>query len=196
MKKFQFRLMVFLSLLAMLASVAAAPMAGTALSLIEVRNDGGGGVIFVFRVTGDFSKSELKGWVQVQGGDGYGLHCNQVDDTTVQCTTTKKAGGYNVVVTFGGSTFWTFVPAARGGSGPTQYCYGVYDLYSDPETESAYWGQFDTYCQDAPANFGDTLPSYYNPDYDDYYDYDFMPGSPSCFDPVNEDAYYYPYCPS
>lgn len=152
MKKLQLKVMIFLSVLAMLSSIAAAPMAGSALTLIEVRNDWGGGVLFVFRVDGHFSKSELNGLVQVQGeGATYGLHCNQVDDNTVQCSTSKKTAGRNVVITFGGSTFFAFVPEAV-----IKYCYNVYDvgglrgIQFDPMLVTVH-------CQGVPANDGDVI---------------------------------------
>lgn len=187
MKKLQFKSMVFVSLLAMLASIAAAPMSGAVITLIEVRNDGGGNVIFVFRVSGGVSNSDLhNGWVQAQGGDGYGLHCNQVDEETIQCTTSRKAGGQNVIVTFGGSTFWAFVPEARGGTrGPTQYCYGLFEI-EEMEEESYYWVEIGTHCQDEPAQYDDTWEYYI-----------FLPDSEETECPadnsVNEDAYYH-YC--
>lgn len=119
MKKIQFSLIILLALLVMTTGTA---FAGSALSLIEVRNDKSGAT-FIFRVTGEFSRSELNsGFVQVSGGDNYPLSCAQQDATTVVCHTTKKAGG-NVVVSFGGSSFWTDVPVA-----PQQICYAVYDL--------------------------------------------------------------------
>lgn len=45
---------LLLSLFATLVSIAAAPLAGTAIALVEVRNDAGGGIMFVFRVEGQF----------------------------------------------------------------------------------------------------------------------------------------------
>lgn len=191
MKKILFTGLVLLSLLAM--STGAALAAGASVSLVEVRNDSGGGVIFVFKVSGEFSKSELNnGYVQVQGGDNYGLYCNQVDESTVQCSTSKKTGDQNVAVNFGGSTFWIFVPPARSSGVQSQYCYGVYDVYYYSDEEPGlYWKMFDTYCQNEPASYGDSLENYYNPDFDEYYSYVFLPESPSCADKV-EDAYYLP----
>lgn len=111
MKKYQFKVRLFLSVLAILTSMAAAPMKGRVISLDQVRNDMHGGVTFIFSVSGHFSKPELKGIVQVQGEDAnYKLYCSQVEKTKVRCTTSKKVGGKNVVVTFGGSSFWTRVP--------------------------------------------------------------------------------------
>ena len=48
---------LLLSLFSMLVSIAAAPLAGTAISLIEVRNDPDGGIMFVFQVEGQFSSA-------------------------------------------------------------------------------------------------------------------------------------------
>ncbi len=198
MKKVFFTGLVLLTLLALLTgTVAAAPLADGVLTLIEVRNDRGGAVIFVFHFSGDFSRSQLRGGRVLVDGESFGLSCSQVSDETIQCTTSRRAGGHDVVVNLAGFNFWVFVPAARGGGG-NQYCYGVYDYYFDEQSESPpYWAQFDTHCQDSPASFGDVLPNFYNPDYQDYYDYEFMPGSPvGCFDPVDEDAYYFPNCPT
>lgn len=182
---------VLLSMLAMLTSIAAAPMAGgRSIYLYEVRNDPHGGVIFVFSVNGRFSRSELKGTVEVQGEDAnYSMNCSQVDEGTVQCTTSRKTGGKNVVLFFGGSIFWTFVP--RTAVIPTQYCYNVYDVPNPPQDGTLV--AFTTFCQDAPANYGDII-NIYNPDWELFYDYEFLPGSPFCYDVIVENAYYWNAC--
>lgn len=165
MKKIQF-VWVLLSLAAMLATMAAAPMAASAIALVEVRNDTGGNVIFVFSVEGHFSKSQLKGFIQVQGMDAnFKMSCNQVDDSKVQCTTSKKAGGNNVIVTFGGATFWAYVPAVS-----TTYCYPQWDWDSRTDTSWRYDGQV---CQDVPAVDGDVINnSLWNGE--TYYDYEYF----------------------
>jgi hypothetical protein len=115
MKKMQF-VLVALAVLAMVTSVAAAPVVPGhgSTALIQVRNDPGGSVTFVFRVEGQLPKSQLHGAVHVNGEDAnFPLSCVQKDDTTVQCTTSRNAGGKNVVVTFGGASFWTDVPETR-----------------------------------------------------------------------------------
>jgi hypothetical protein len=182
---------VLLALLALATgTVSAAPRADGMITLLEVRNDATGGVIFVFSVSGEFVKNKMNGTVDIQGDDSrYGLHCSLASEDTIQCTTTRKAGGHNVVVYLNGFVFWAFVPAV---SGPvsTQYCYNVYDTYFDSQNEVGYWAAFTVHCQDAPANFGD-IENIYNPDYSDFSDYEFAPSSPSCYDPVVEDAYYY-----
>lgn len=193
MKKLLFTLVSLLSLLVMTTgAVFAAPLKDGVLSLLEVRNDKAGGVILVFNVSGEFSKSELKNGIVFFGDEKYELNCN-LEGTVLTCTTSRATAGQYVTVNLAGFIFWTFVPEAAGipaSIGPTEYCYGVYDLYYDEGTGD-YWKQFDTYCQEAPANYGDILDDFYNPDYGDYYDYEFLPSSPGCFDPVSEDAYYY-----
>ena len=143
-----------------LTSLAAAPLAGSAISLVEVRTDPAGGVIFIFNVSGEFSRSELKGFVEVQGADAnYDLHCTQKDATTVHCTTSRKTGGQNVVVTFGGATFWTYVPDSRPLPSSCQYEYFVYDWTEFELSTSTAWESFHTFCTDTPAQDGDVISS-------------------------------------
>ncbi|MBL8101357.1 MAG: hypothetical protein JNM02_02390 [Anaerolineales bacterium] len=192
MRKILFAGFVLLSLLALVTgTVSAAPQADGLITLVEVRNDRYGSVIFVFNVSGEFARHKLNGTVDVQGEDAkYGLHCSLVSDDTIQCTTSKKTGGRNVIVYLAGFVFWAFVPEVSGPAGPSQYCYNVYDVWFDEQNEDVYWYPFTTHCQETPANYGD-VENIYNPDYQDYYDYEFLPSSPGCFDPVVEDAYYY-----
>ncbi|MCI0556810.1 MAG: hypothetical protein L0287_38210 [Anaerolineae bacterium] len=197
MKKY---LITILALLAMLViqvgSVAAAPMADGTATLVSVSH-GENGPVFTFNVNGKFSRAELKGSLHVEGGADYSLHCTQVDETTVKCTTSDKVAGVNVSLSWGGSTFWTFVPeappppvpASFPDTTPTEYCYNVYDYDT-----SHVWQSYGTHCQETPAEYGDEIP-WYNPDYDDYYDAIFLPEGPFCSG-IYEEAYYYPWCPS
>jgi hypothetical protein len=180
MKKYIITILVLLSMLIIqVGAVAAAPMASGTVLLVSVGH-GFKGPIFTFTVSGHFSKKQLKGTVHIQGGADYGLHCAQQNDTTVTCTTSDKVSSVNVSVTFGGSTFWTYVPGA-----PTkQFCYNVYDYDLD-----YIWQSYGTHCQNAPAQYGDEIP-WYNPDWDDYYNAEFLPVGPLCSGIV-EDAYYY-----
>lgn len=111
MKRFLFSSLVVAALLALTVSTV---FAGTALSLIQVRNDDGVPT-FVFRVNGSFTNGELhnQGYVLVSGDGQYDLHCAVQDETTVVCHTSKKAAGQRVMVHFGGSDFWTVVPEER-----------------------------------------------------------------------------------
>ena len=111
MKRLFFSSLVMVALLALTTSTV---FAGTAPSLLEVRNDDGVPT-FVFRVNGTFTNGELhnQGYVLVSGEGQYDLHCAVQDETTVVCHTSKKAAGHRVMVHFGGSDFWTVVPEER-----------------------------------------------------------------------------------
>ncbi|MBN8656494.1 MAG: hypothetical protein J0M11_12205 [Anaerolineae bacterium] len=178
-------------LIALLAMTTGAAFAGSALELVEVRNDEGQPK-FVFRVTGEFSKEELEsGFVQVDGGDAYPLYCAQTAPDTVVCHTSQVVAGHNVVIGFGGARFWDKVPE-RGPA--AQYCYPVYDWNNDGENIPTYWALQGTHCQDNEAQFGDMIFNFYAPDYDSYYDYQYLPGD-FCGWVDPGEAYYYPFCP-
>lgn len=181
-------------ILSVLLALTTSPVfAGTALELIEVRNDGAGPT-FIFRVSGDFTKQELSdGFVNVSGGEIYTLYCGakQTGDTIV-CHTTKKASGHNVVIGFGNARFWTFVPLPN-------VCYSIWDwLISGPDA----WTKMGQHCQEGEANDGDKI-EYYN-NYSNTYQsvmffeiYTPLPGTCAVIGepPVNEAGYYFPICP-
>lgn len=191
-------LLSFVSLCLMLSfsvvTVYASPQKNV-VSLIEVRNDNGGGIIFVFQVNGKISKANLNnGFVQVEGGNAYGLHCNQIDDTRVQCSTSKKASGKNVVVEFAGSKFWTYVPEQK----PVEVFYRCYSVYDwDNNLYPTGWVRYGSHCQNFPPEDGDEitwLNPYLYPPYIYWYSSASQPSwcpAWSGFGP----GYYYFYCP-
>jgi hypothetical protein len=172
-------LFTFLVLCFMLVTTAGDALAANGLlTLVEVRNDPLGGVIFVFEVSGEFGRHELRnGTVHVQGADGdYGIHCNRVSEDTLQCTTTQKVAAKYVWLNLAGFIFWTYVPEKPAPvlpQGPSQYCYIVYSLEWDQQ-ENTYWKEVDVHCQDVPAQEGDTIEYENSP-------YEFFYNSPSCF---------------
>jgi hypothetical protein len=192
MKKY---LITILTLLIMLVgqSAGTAAAAGT-VTLVGVSQTGHGAA-FTFRVSGKFSKAKLKGSVHVENGGDYALHCTQVDEDTIKCKTSQKVSGANVSVTFGGSTFWTYVPASPD---PTpEYCYDVWDWWDFTNNE---WTDFGPHCQDAPANEGDII-FYTVPDpngsfesFAEFYEEDVSDYCPSPV-PYYGPAYYFPGCP-
>lgn len=185
MKKIVFTVFV---LLALLAGTTGTAFAGSAWELVKVSNDVGGPK-FTFHVNGEFSKDELNsGFVTVEGGETYPLYCVQVDAETVKCHTSKKVGGNNVVVGFGGIRAWVKVPAASEARG---YCYPVYDW--DYGTE-AFWALQGNNCQENEAHFGDWIYDFYAPDWDAYFDYMYLPGD-FCGWADPGAGYYYPWCP-
>lgn len=191
MKKYLITILVLLSMLIVqVGTVVAAPMASGTIALVSVQYVPGKGPVFTFSVTGKFSRAELKGSLHAEGGADYGLHCTQVDKSTVKCSTSAKVSGVNAVLSWGGSTFWTFVPEA-----PAQFCYSVYDWNTpSPFVE---WVNYGTHCQETPAHYGDTI-TWYNPGWDDTFHYEFLPESPDsdvCSFNHPDEAYYYPNCP-
>lgn len=161
MKKLFYTTLVLTVLLAVTAGTA---FAGSALELRSVGNNQGGPT-FVFRVTGEFSDSELTGFVQVQGGDDYPLYCSQTSPTEVVCHASKKVGGHDVVVGFGGARFWTYVKEfTPRGDRCGGYSYPVYDANTVFPVVPTGWVEWTTVCTD-------TLPA-------EGYGY-YIPGAPS-----------------
>jgi hypothetical protein len=177
-----------------LLTISVTPVfAGSALELIEVRNDSGAPV-FVFLVAGEFTKQELNtGFIHVSGGDDYILHCGQKSETTVTCYTTKKAAGHNVMIIFGNARFWTYAPLPAN-------CYSIWDWLIPPDAPA--WMDFGLHCQGQEANPGDEINYYnqYSGTYETVMFFDiYTPLSGTCailgYPPSNGPAYYFPDCP-
>jgi hypothetical protein len=182
MKKQLIAVMLVISMLTMfVGTVAAAPVASGRATLVGVEYVPGKGPVFTFAVSGEFTSADLKGSLHVEGGDDFDLYCARVEASTVTCTVSKKAAGKNVILSWGGSTFWASVPTAP------EYCYHVYDY----DLSNA-WKDYGTNCQGRPAHYGDVIP-WYNPDWGDTLDHYFLPDL-SCAG-ISEDAYYFPDCP-
>ena len=105
MKRSLFTILLLLSMLSMLVSIAAAPMSSGSATLISVEYVFQKGPVFTFTVSGKFSKSKLKGTLHVNGGTNYGLFCAQVDETTVKCNTSQKSSALPGVRSAPGRTF-------------------------------------------------------------------------------------------
>jgi hypothetical protein len=182
MKKHLFTLLLVVSMLAtFVGTAAAAPLASGTAELVGVVYVPGKGPVYTFQVSGNFSKEELTGWMHVDGEGDYALHCWQEDAVTVKCSSDKVVSNVKVVLSWGGSKFWTTAPVAK------YYCYGVWD-YDKSNT----WKNYGENCQEKPAQYGDVI-SWYNPDFGDNLDHIFLPDL-ACVG-LYGDAYYYPYCP-
>lgn len=188
---------VLLALVALLAITASPVLAANGiLTLRETRNDRGGGVIFIFEYTGDFTDADFKGGSVLMNGQYYPLDCNIAEGVgEVWCTASRVLAGEQVQVFLAGSTFWDKVPE-RGGFG--QNCYEVWFWDYDVNQESVNWYQdSNSYCQEGSAEYGDviylTFPDYtYTDNYYFWYESDTHPGNGcSGFDNiVIGDAYY------
>ena len=172
---------VFSMLVTFVGTAAAAPLTSGTTTLVSVEYIPGKGPVFTFSVNGEFSNSELNGSLHIEGGEDFDLHCSQVDSNTVKCTVSKKAAGKNVVLSWGGATFWTSVPVAP------EYCYNVYDY-----DKSLTWKNYGTNCQEKAAQYGDSI-LWHNPDFNDNLSHIFLKDLPCA--KLQGDAYYFPKCP-
>lgn len=167
-------------LLALLVSTTRDAFAGSALELLEVTN-GEAGPTFIFRVFGQFSRAELDdGFVSVSNGEDYPLYCVQVSEDRVICHTTKKVGGRDIVIGFGGARFWVTVPEQV-------ICTPVYD-YSYPD--ETFWQFQGNYCVGGDEAGSDAI-TFYSPYWDSNYTYFFFPGGMDYLDWENPGAGYY-----
>src|SRR5262245_11669622 len=74
MKNYILIILVVIAMLGMQVGTAAA--ASSSITLISVEH-GYQGPVFTFRVSGEFSKAELKGFLHVENGADYDLYCKQ-----------------------------------------------------------------------------------------------------------------------
>lgn len=159
MKKIASTLLVLMIMLSLAVSPALA--LNGLITLVETRNDRGGGVIFVLEFSGDFPDNYFTGYV-TEGDNIYPINCNVVSENVVQCTVSRATAGKNVVLHVGEFIFWTFVPEASGTpsgapSGPTEYCYDIYNAQTDENEQDFFWVSVGVNCQDEPASDGDTI---------------------------------------
>lgn len=173
MKKITFTSLVLIILLALTVTPVFA--ASGNLTLRETRNDRGGGVIFVFEYTGDFTDADFKGGSVLMNGQYYPLDCNIAEGVgEVWCTASRALAGQQVQVFLAGFTFWDKVPE-RGGFADGQNSQDCYEVWYWEWGEGVAWFQdAQSYCQDAPAAYGDVI-SLTSPPYvwtDDYYFWD------------------------
>ena len=202
MKKFA---SVFLALMTLFALTVTPVLAASGdLTLRETRNDRGGGVIFVFEYTGEFSENDFKGGSVLLNGQYYPLDCNIVEgEGVVQCTASRALAGERVQVFLAGFTFWDKVPESRGfGGGGGQSGQTCYEVWYWEWGEGVAWFQdSESHCQDTPAAYGDVISLTAPPHFfaSDYYFWDDNqpdnPGNQGCegvvFDgSVTGDAYY------
>lgn len=166
MKKFA---SVVLALVALLAFAVSPVLAASGvLTLRETRNDRGGGVIFIFEYTGDFTGADFDGGSVLMNGQYYPLDCNIAEGVgEVWCTASRALAGEQVQVFLAGSTFWDKVPERSGFGG---ICYNVFDDPTEGQPDA--WIFQGEHCQEEPASQGDMI-TFYSPYWASYYDYFF-----------------------
>lgn len=115
------RLLIILaaiSILATLFGVAATPVTPDkkSVTLVSVGYYHEKGVVFNFKLTGDFKDKELKGSLNVDGKT-IKVYCKRKDDNKsvnalcVAASITSRQAGKQGVITFAGSNFTVIIPA-------------------------------------------------------------------------------------
>jgi hypothetical protein len=176
-----------LSTLAMLA-VAVTPAAAAgdkSITFLGAQWIPGKGVVFEFKVVGDFS--DLSGFVNV-GGQQFNLNCHFNGKENLACMANRGLSHFVGQIVQGSIAGYNFSGLIRGRT----FCYSVFDYYptsGPPEN----WHEIGQQCQDSPASPGDTI-QFFNPDYNYDYNYRFsiIGGLDACLAaPDLGDGYYY-----
>lgn len=156
MKKRMTIILTLISIIAMVAGTAAAPLESRSIKLVSTQFIQGKGVVFLFATTGKFTKSDLKTAFAYTGGDSLSMDCKIKDgEDQIVCTAAlvNQYVGKSIMVGLIGQGFWTTVPAKPA---PAPTCYGLYDFF-DMNGDIVPWHLFDTICQDTPAKEGDQI---------------------------------------
>jgi len=109
--------LVIISVLTTLFGVAAAPTANPkkSVTLVSVGYYREKGVVFNFKLTGDFQDKELKGTLTVEG-KSIKVYCKRKDSDKsinalcVAASITNRLAGKQGIITFAGSTFTAIIP--------------------------------------------------------------------------------------
>ncbi|MCS6993855.1 MAG: hypothetical protein N2117_03680 [Anaerolineales bacterium] len=113
-----FTVLAFVSLLIALfgATVTPADAARKSVALVSVGYYHEKGVVFNFKLTGDFQDSELKGSLKI-GKNTIKVYCKRKDDDElvnalcVAPSTTAQYAGRKGIITFAGASFTVTIPA-------------------------------------------------------------------------------------
>lgn len=179
---------VFILAAFLFASVSPAFAAGErSISLLSAGVVPGKGVVFNFKIKGDFDSF---GGLATIAGQKFRLSCNIKDNGDLSCTMDQGGSRYAGQIAQINLNGYAFSAVIRPAS--TMYCYPVYDYeFGDPSM----WQLIGTHCQDTSAQNGDIIEFYNDYGYDDWYDYMYM--DPSQLPCVDYGAgYYYPVCPN
>ena len=113
MKNKLFLLLSLISIMAMLVGTAANPLESRSISLAEVRFVQGKGVVFLFDITGKFTKSDLDTAYAYAGGNSLDVHCViKKGQDQIACTVhaINQYAGQSVLIGLLGQGFWATVP--------------------------------------------------------------------------------------
>lgn len=180
-------LFVLLALILSVAWVSSAHAADQDVTLAGREFFPGKGLVFYFHVDPGFDVDGAAKYVIIDGVR-YDLTCRLREDGLLACLADapRSVIGKDVEVHFGPYTFDTVVPEAHIPPGTTSYCYPVYDYGPDVIP----WGKIGKYCQDEPASEFDAI-DFYNPNYNDTFEYLFVLDGSTCGAPDFGPGYYY-----
>lgn len=185
-KSTKFFMSIFILAAFLFASAGPAFAAGErSISLLSAGVVPGKGVVFNFKIKGDFDS--FGGFVTIAGQE-FRLNCNIKDDGNVSCTMDQggsQYAGQTAQISLNGYAFTAVIK-------PGTYCYPVYDYNFYDES---IWELIGTHCQDSSAENGDVIEFYNDFEWDELYDYMYMdPSELPCVD--FGAGFYYPSCPS
>lgn len=187
MSKFlKFFISIFILAAFLFASAGPAFAAGErSISLISAGVVPGKGVVFNFKIKGDFDS--FGGFATIAGQE-FRLICKVKDDGDLSCTMNQGGGQYVGQIAQISLNGYAFSAVIRPGT----YCYSVYDYeLGNPSV----WEFIGTHCQDYSAENGDIIEFYNDYGYDDWFEYKYMdPSILPCVD--YGPGYYYPFCPN
>jgi hypothetical protein len=170
---------VLISLLAVVV-IPVAAAGENSISLIRIFLVNGKGVVFKFRVEGEFK--EYTGFARV-GGNEYQLSCHLNEDGDLVCMADHGLGQYVGEFASGelnGFSFGTTIV-------DPYFCYDVWDY-----DNSYVWHVYDRVCGDSAASSGDYV-HYYNPDWGGTYTAMYLEEGLTCFNRGR--AFYFLSCP-
>jgi len=185
-KSARFFMSVFILAVFLFASAGPAFAAGErSISLLSAGVVFGKGVVFNFKIKGDFDS--FGGFATIAGQE-FRLSCNIKDDGDLSCTMDQGGSqfvGQTAQISLNGYAFSAVIR-------PGTYCYPVYDYVLGNESV---WQLIGTHCQNNSAQNGDIIEFYNDYGWDDFFDYMYM--DPSQLQCVDFGAgFYYPNCPS
>lgn len=116
MKKRTILILTLISIVAMVAGTAMAPLTGRSIRFLGAQFTPGKGAVFLFEYTGKITKSELNAaFAYGNGGDPLKPHCvDKKDVSQIRCTVSNVNNYNEVMISIIGLGFWASVPAPVG----------------------------------------------------------------------------------
>ena len=116
MKKRTVLILTLISIVAMVAGTAMAPLTGRSIRFMGAQFTPGKGAVFLFEYTGKITKSELNAvFAYGNGGDPLNAHCvDKKELSQIRCTVSNVNQYNEVMLSIIGQGFWANVPERVG----------------------------------------------------------------------------------